>query len=82
MKKILSFIVVAAAVAMVGCAGNPSKPAAEAEAAATEVVAPACDQNCETCEKAEECTEKKCCDKAECAEKKCEKAEKCCEAEK
>ncbi len=52
MKKILSFVVVLASVAMVSCGGNANKKAAvEAEAAAVE--------NC--CEQSEECT----CEQAE-----------------
>ncbi len=54
MKKIFSFVVVLAAVAMVGCAGNSNKKAAEAEATeaavecteecdSTKVCAEACD---------------------------------------
>lgn len=54
MKKIFSFVVVLAAVAMVGCAGNSNKKAVEAEATeaavecteecdSTKVCAEACD---------------------------------------
>lgn len=70
MKKIFSFVVVLAAVAMVGCCGNSNKKAAEGEAeaaAATEAVcegcteecdsAATCDKPCENCDKAAETTE-------------------------
>lgn len=68
MKKIFSFVIVLAAVAMVGCCGNQNKKAAEGAAA------------CEQCENAAECNEQKaCCEEADstkCCEK-CEKAEAC-----
>lgn len=77
MKKIFSFVVVLAAVAMVGCAGNSNKKAAEAQAGETVIEAAACDKCEGECTgKCEECTEK--CDKCEkCAECKKEGAEKC-----
>ncbi|MDE7305235.1 MAG: hypothetical protein K2N04_04905 [Alistipes sp.] len=68
MKKILSFVVVMAAVAMVGCAGNSNKKAAEAQAEPAAVEAAACDK-CEG-----ECTEE--CEK--CDSTACEKCEKTC----
>lgn len=56
MKKILSFVVLIAAVAMVGCCGNCNKKAAAEEKAC-----------CEKCEQAEACAEKGecCCGKCE-----------------
>lgn len=65
MKKIFSFVVVLAAVAMVGCAGNANKKAAEAAAEETTVVEAAAEGEaaCEGCEK---------CDSAAC--EKCEAA--------
>ena len=71
MKKILSFVVVMAAAAMVSCAGNPNKKAAEAQAEQTVVEAAAgekcegeCTEECEKCDSAacEKC-EKECCKK-------------------
>ena len=47
MKKIFSFVVVLAAVAMVGCAGNSNKKAAEVEAEATEA-AVECTEECDS----------------------------------
>lgn len=47
MKKIFSFVVVLAAVAMVGCAGNSNKKAAEVEAEATEA-AVECTAECDS----------------------------------
>lgn len=69
MKKIFSFVIVLAAVAMVGCCGNTTKKAAEVEAAATEAVAaPACEGAC-----AEKC------DSAACAAcEKCDSTKACC----
>lgn len=73
MKKIVSFVIVLAAVAMVGCCGNSNKKAAEG-AAATEASACAncaekCDSTAACCaEKADStkaCCEKSCCEKAE-----------------
>jgi hypothetical protein len=57
MKKIFSFVVVLAAVAMVGCAGNSGKKAAaEVEAQATEAAACAeCTEKCDSTVCAEEC---------------------------
>ena len=52
MKKILSLVVLAAAVAMVSCAGNPQKPAEAAEAPACEQC---CPEACATCDKAATC---------------------------
>lgn len=68
MKKIFSSVIVLAAVAMVGCAGNPNKKAAEVEVEATEVVS----AEAQCCEK---------CDSTECADctQECAKAEgECC----
>jgi len=48
MKKIYAFIVVAAAAAMVSCAGNANKPAA-AEAETVEVAAEEVKECCEEC---------------------------------
>lgn len=48
MKKILSFVMVAAAVAMVSCGGNATKKAAEAEATTTEA-AVECAAQCDSC---------------------------------
>lgn len=42
MKKIVSFVIVLAAVAMVGCCGNSNKKAAEGAAAAAATEASAC----------------------------------------
>lgn len=63
MKKIFSFVVVLAAVAMVGCCGNSNKKAADAaateavatDAAATEAACEGCTEECDStanCEKA------------------------------
>lgn len=90
MKKILSFVVVMAAAALVGCAGNQNKKAAEAQAGETVIEAAACDKcdqkcagDCDKCD--QECTEKcgQCDDAAACGkcEKECaEKSDKkeCC----
>lgn len=68
MKKIFSFVIVLAAVAMVGCCGNSNKKAAEAaateavatEAAAAESACAGCTEKCDsttTCEAAAETTE-------------------------
>lgn len=59
MKKIFSSVIVLAAVAMVGCAGNPNKKAAEVEVVAAEA------QCCEKCDSTEcaDCTQE--CAKAE-----------------
>ncbi len=79
MKKIFSFAIVLAAVAMISCGGNTTKPAAETpEAPKTEAACPKCEQ-CDSTKKAE-CTTK--CDsakKAECCAK-CDSAKKaeCC----
>jgi hypothetical protein len=61
MKKLFSFVLLVAAVAMVSCAGNANKKAAEAEAATTPAVEQAdttkkcCDQPCDKpCDKAAE----------------------------
>lgn len=62
MKKIFSFVIVLAAVAMVGCCGNSNKKAADAtEAAATEAAAP--EAKCEGCT-VEECDSTTCCEAA------------------
>ena len=73
MKKIVSFVIVLAAVAMVGCCGNSNKKAAEApaatEASACANCAEKCDSTAACCaEKADStkaCCEKSCCEKAE-----------------
>ncbi|MCM1300166.1 MAG: hypothetical protein NC250_03415 [Alistipes senegalensis] len=57
MKKIFSFAIVVAAVAMIGCCGNANNKTAEAEA----------QTECANCENAEGCCEKTdscCCEKA------------------
>lgn len=59
MKKIFSFVVVLAAVAMVGCAGNSNKKAAEVEAEATEAAV-----ECTAVECTEECDSTKVCAEA------------------
>ncbi len=56
MKKFYSFLIVAAAVAMVSCCGNANKTAAAAEAEGAAVEA--CDKAC--CDKADSC-KKECC---------------------
>lgn len=72
MKKIFSFAIVLAAVAMVSCCGNGTMKTAEGEAEA---------MKCEACEKAEACDKCKDCENAEkcenCAEN-CDKCEKAC----
>ena len=50
MKKIVSFVIVLAAVAMVGCCGNSNKKAAE---------------GAEKADSTKACCEKSCCEKAE-----------------
>ena len=72
MKKIFSFAIMMAAVAMFSCAGNANKPA-EAEAAEAPAV---------ECCAADSCATEACCGKAECCgEQKCEKpAEEQCAA--
>ncbi len=77
MKKFYSFLIVLAAAAMVGCAGNANKTAdaAEADAAAVEAV-----EGC--CEKADSCAKECCKEKADscaaacadCAKKAAEEA--------
>lgn len=57
MKKIFSFVIVLAAVAMVSCGGNANKKAA-ADAAATEAAATeasACDECTEKCDSTAAC---------------------------
>ncbi|WP_295938267.1 hypothetical protein [uncultured Alistipes sp.] len=93
MKKIFSFVIVLAAVAMVGCGGNANKKAAadaEQASACTECVENAdaekacCGKECgegESC-----CAEKsdstKCCGKCD-SEKACDKGEgECCKEKK
>ena len=71
MKKIFSFVVVMAAVAMVSCCGNSNKKAAQGEAAsvATEASACAgCDAKCDAeCDSTKSCCAEKaegaCCNK-------------------
>lgn len=70
MKKIFSFVIVLAAVAMVSCGGNTTKKAAETEAAATEAVAAPASE-------AAACAEK--CDSTACANcEKCDSTKTCC----
>ena len=68
MKKIVSFVIVLAAVAMVGCCGNSNKKAAEGASACANC-AEKCDSTAACCaEKADStkaCCEKSCCEKAE-----------------
>ncbi len=59
MKKIFSFAIVVAAVAMIGCCGNANNKKAEAEAQAQTECANC--ENAEGCEKADSCC---CCEKA------------------
>ncbi len=78
MKKIFSFVIVLAAVAMVSCGGNNASKPAEAQAA--EQCCGECAEKAEGCcgecaEKAEGACEKECCKKA--AEGACEK--ECCQ---
>ena len=68
MKKIFSFVVVMAAVAMVSCCGNSNKKAAEGEAAAAAATteAAACTECTEKCDSTKDCAEKaegECCNK-------------------
>lgn len=71
MKKFYSFLIVAAAVAMVGCCGNANKTAAaEADAAAVE----ACENAC--CDKADSTCTKECC-KENAGEAACEGCADC-----
>ena len=72
MKKIFSFVIVLAAVTMVGCCGNSNKKAAEATATEAACCAEKCDST-EAC-----CAEK--CDSACCAEK-CDSTKTCCKKE-
>lgn len=66
MKKIFSFVIVLAAVAMVSCGGNATKPAEATEVEATEVVevvacdSTACCADTTACVKA---AEGECCNK-------------------
>lgn len=80
MKKIFSFAIVLAAVAMISCGGNATKPAAEAaaEAPKTEAACPECTQ-CDSTKKAECCAKCDSTKKAECCAK-CDSAKKaeCC----
>lgn len=71
MKKIFSFVIVLAAVAMVSCCGNSNKKAAEGEAAAaTEVSA------CAGCE--EKCAAEACDSTKSCCAEKCDSTKSCC----
>ena len=72
MKKIFSFVVVMAAVAMVSCCGNSNKKAAQGEAAAVATEASAC-AGCDAKCDAEACDSSKSC----CAEK-CDSTKSCC----
>lgn len=85
MKKIVSFLIVSAAVALVGCCGNNTKKAAEGQTATVGVSSycGACPEQADECCKGEgECSQKaegECC-KAESA--CCKKAEgECCKGE-
>ena len=71
MKKIFSFVVVMAAVAMVSCFGNSNKKAAEGEAAASgaSTEAAACTECTEKCDSTEACCAEKCDSTKDCAEK-------------
>ncbi|MDE7069130.1 MAG: hypothetical protein K2O63_01250 [Alistipes sp.] len=81
MKKVLSLIVVAAAVAaMVSCAGKQAKTVEVVETETVEAAA-CCEEK--TCCEGEACCEEKACEECACCEGEtaCDKAE-CCEAEK
>ena len=71
MKKIFSFVVVMADVAMVSCSGNSNKKAAEGEAAAAAATteAAACTECTEKCDSTEACCAEKCDSTRDCAEK-------------
>ena len=71
MKKIFSFVVVMAAVAMVSCCGNSNKKAAEGEAPAAPATteAAACTECTEKCDSTEACCAEKCDSTKDCAEK-------------
>lgn len=76
MKKIFSFVIVLAAVAMVGCCGNSNKKAADGTAAVAATEASACAGCTAKCDKTESC-----CGESKCEESKCEKADStkdCC----
>lgn len=79
MKKIFSFVIVLAAVAMVSCCGNSNKKAAEGETAATEASACAgCEEKCaaEACDSTKSCCAEKCDSTKSCCAEKAEGA--CC----
>lgn len=84
MKRIFSFAIMMAAVAMFSCAGNANKPA-EAEAAEAPAVEACCAEQADSCAQAC-CGEEKCCGEKECnkpAEEQCEACKaKAAEAEK
>lgn len=84
MKKIFSFAIMMAAVAMFSCAGNANKPA-EAEAAEAPAVEACCAECAEEAEK-DECCKDECCGKEKCdkpAEEQCDACKaKAAEAEK
>ena len=71
MKKIFSFVVVMAAVAMVSCCGNSNKKAAQGEAAAVDAK---CDA--EACDSSKSCCAEKCDSTKSCCAEKAEGA--CC----
>lgn len=71
MKKIFSFAIVLAAVAMVSCGGNTTKPAAAAEEPATEVAAEATDAEGACCGDCEKADSTECCCGGEKAEGAC-----------
>lgn len=63
MKKIFTFVIALAAVAMVSCAGNSNKKAAEGAETRTE--AAACSKCTEKCDSAKESCGEGCCEKAD-----------------
>ena len=77
MKKIFSFVVVMAAVAMVSCCGNSNKKAAQGEAAEASACA-GCDAKCdaEACDSSKSCCAEKCDSTKSCCAEKAEGA--CC----
>lgn len=77
MKKIFSFVVVMAAVAMVSCCGNSNKKTADGEAAAVATTeASACTECTEKCDSEEACCAEKCDSTKDCCAEKAEAA--CC----
>lgn len=92
MKKIISIMVVLAAVAFVGCCGKTNKKAAceNGDCAKVECVEKTCADCTEACaekaecckkeceQKAECCKKEACAEKAECCKKECEQKAECC----